>query len=206
MSRGTDKEKWFLPPLGGKWSNTGEWFHLREVVGRTKHTRIREIRLPITKPVTEGNPNKDQLSTWKIFVSLRGISWVMPNKITHLLYSWEEAGTGAADKDRWRIAPACILWTIWKERNSRCFESKNCDLQMIKLNCVRLFCFWCKQIYLEDWLNYRHPRILLELDSVRCLFNFAVNMVSVQPTYWLVNKQNSYLLKKKYTRNGFFPY
>lgn len=64
----------------------------------------------------------------RIFVSLRGISWVMPNKITHLLYSWEEAGVGAADKDGWRIVLACIWWTIWKERNSRCFESKNCDL------------------------------------------------------------------------------
>ncbi|WMV17893.1 hypothetical protein MTR67_011278 [Solanum verrucosum] len=49
---------------------------------------------------------------WRIFVSLRGISWVMPNKITHLLYSWEEAGVEAADKDRWRIVPACICWTI----------------------------------------------------------------------------------------------
>ena len=84
---------------------------------------------------------------WRIFVSLRGISWVMPNKITHLLYSWEEAGVGAADKDRWRIVPACIWWTICMERNSRCFESKNCDLQMVKLNCIKTFCFWCKQIY-----------------------------------------------------------
>ena len=77
---------------------------------------------------------------WRIFISLRGFAWAMPNKITHLLYSWGEVGVGAADRDRWRIVPACIWWTVWKERNARCFESKNCDLQKIKLNCIRLFC------------------------------------------------------------------
>ena len=87
---------------------------------------------------------------WRIFISLRGFAWAMPNRITHLLYSWGEVGMGAADRDRWRIVPACIWWTVWKERNARCFESKNCDLQKIKLNCIRLFCFWCKQMYLED--------------------------------------------------------
>ncbi|WMV57535.1 hypothetical protein MTR67_050920, partial [Solanum verrucosum] len=57
----------------------------------------------------------------------RGVAWVMPCKITHLLYSWEEAGIGAVDRDRWMIVPDahCICWTIWKERNSRihCAES-----------------------------------------------------------------------------------
>ncbi|CAN4110783.1 unnamed protein product [Withania somnifera] len=76
---------------------------------------------------------------WRIFISLGGSAWVMPNKIAHL-YSWEEVGD----------CPACIWWTVWKERNSRYFGSKNCDLQKIKLNCIRLLCFWCKQMYLED--------------------------------------------------------
>ena len=87
---------------------------------------------------------------WRIFISLRGFAWAMPNRITHLLYSWGEVGVGAADRDRWRIVPACIWWTVWKERNARCFESKNCDLQKIKLNCIRPFCFLCKLVYLEN--------------------------------------------------------
>ena len=65
----------------------------------------------------------------------------MPNKITHLLYSWGEVGAGAADRDRWRIVPVCIWWIVWKERNAGFFESKTCDLQMIRLS---------KQMYLED--------------------------------------------------------
>ncbi|WMV37494.1 hypothetical protein MTR67_030879 [Solanum verrucosum] len=74
----------------------------------------------------------------------------MSSIITHLLYSWGEVGVGAADRDRWRIVRACIWWIVWKERNARCFESKSCDLQKIKLNCIRFFCFWCKTMYLED--------------------------------------------------------
>ena len=87
---------------------------------------------------------------WRIFISLGGFAWAMPNRIMHLLYSWGEVWVGAADRDRWRIVPACIWWTVWTERDARCFESKNSDLQKIKLNCIRLFCFWCKRMYLED--------------------------------------------------------
>lgn len=70
---------------------------------------------------------KITVQLWRIFVNLRGVAWVMPCKVTHLLYSWEEAGTGAVDRDRWMIVPDahCICWTIWKERNSRCFEDKS---------------------------------------------------------------------------------
>lgn len=34
------------------------------------------------------------IQLWRVFTSLKGIAWVMPNKITHLLYCWEEAGAG----------------------------------------------------------------------------------------------------------------
>ena len=40
---------------------------------------------------------------WRIFISLGGFAWAMPNRIMHLLYSWGEVGVGAADRDRWRI-------------------------------------------------------------------------------------------------------
>ncbi|WMV37643.1 hypothetical protein MTR67_031028 [Solanum verrucosum] len=53
----------------------------------------------------------DQL--WQIFLNLRGISWSMPSKINETLFSWEMAGVGATNKERWRMIPACIWWTIW---------------------------------------------------------------------------------------------
>ncbi|WMV36298.1 hypothetical protein MTR67_029683 [Solanum verrucosum] len=62
----------------------------------------------------------DQL--WKIFINLRGIAWTMPSKIADTLFSWEEAGVGAGNRERWRNIPSCIWWTIWKERNDRCLR------------------------------------------------------------------------------------
>jgi len=41
----------------------------------------------------------------------------MPGKITEALHSWEEAGVHAKNRNNWRIVPAAIWWTIWKERN-----------------------------------------------------------------------------------------
>jgi len=74
----------------------------------------------------------------------------MPGKVIDTLKSWEETGLQAKDRTRWRIIPACIWWTIWKERNSRCFENVENGVQKIKLNFILLLCFWCNQIYTND--------------------------------------------------------
>jgi len=63
----------------------------------------------------------DQL--WRLFLNLKGFSWFMPGKVIEALQSWEEAEVQARSRSRWRIIPASIWWTIWKERNARCFES-----------------------------------------------------------------------------------
>ncbi|WMV38390.1 hypothetical protein MTR67_031775 [Solanum verrucosum] len=69
---------------------------------------------------------------WRIFLSLKGISWTMPRKVAEALLCWEEAGVHAKDKGRWRVIPRAIWWAVWKERNSRRFESIENNVQ--KLN------------------------------------------------------------------------
>ena len=32
----------------------------------------------------------------------------------------------------WRMAPLCLMWTIWRERNARCFEDK--EMTMAELS------------------------------------------------------------------------
>jgi len=42
--------------------------------------------------------------------------------VLELLSSWGAAiGCGHA-KEAWRLAPLCLLWCIWRERNARLFE------------------------------------------------------------------------------------
>ncbi|CAN4077394.1 unnamed protein product [Withania somnifera] len=78
---------------------------------------------------------------WRIFLNLKGISWTMPGKVSEALRGWEEAGVIAKDRNRWRIIPASIWWTIWKESNFRCFQSNENSVHKVKLNCILLLCF-----------------------------------------------------------------
>ncbi|KAG5591121.1 hypothetical protein H5410_041635 [Solanum commersonii] len=48
------------------------------------------------------------------------------------------------------MIPACVWWTIWRERNDRCFENRDNNLQEVKLKCILLFCFWCTNVYSND--------------------------------------------------------
>lgn len=80
---------------------------------------------------------------WDLFTSLRGIVWTMPGKAEQAIVSWNFEGNGCAEKNRWRIVPAVIWWTIWKERNLRYFENTSSPLHRVKMNCIITFCYWC---------------------------------------------------------------
>ncbi|WMV38554.1 hypothetical protein MTR67_031939 [Solanum verrucosum] len=80
---------------------------------------------------------------WQWFINLRGIGWAMPRHTSEVLACWNRDGNQSEHKKRWKIVPSCIWWTIWKERNQRCFENKNIPFQSIKMNCLATFYFWC---------------------------------------------------------------
>jgi len=80
---------------------------------------------------------------WKYFINRRGITWTMPRNTAEVLACWNRDGNQSGHKERWKIVPACIWWTIWSERNQRCFENKSIPFQSIKMNCLVTFYFWC---------------------------------------------------------------
>jgi hypothetical protein len=41
--------------------------------------------------------------------------------VADLLFSWWN-GLGRHSSDIWNLVPACLMWTVWKERNQRTFE------------------------------------------------------------------------------------
>ncbi|WMV40902.1 hypothetical protein MTR67_034287 [Solanum verrucosum] len=87
---------------------------------------------------------------WNLFTSFIGISWTVPGRTGQALESWNMEGSGSTDKSRWKIVPAVIWWTIWKERNSRNFDNKSSPLHKIKMNCIITFCYWCSSEYIDD--------------------------------------------------------
>ena len=80
-----------------------------------------------------------------MFTCLKWIRWVKPGSIKRVLNRWNR-DDNASDKEKtWKLVPACIWWTIWKERNSRSFENWQNSLQKIKMDCLALFYFLCEQ-------------------------------------------------------------
>ena len=63
------------------------------------------------------------MDLWSIILGLFGVIWVMPQSILGLL----ACGQGSFGRHRngyiWSIVPHCLMWCLWRERNSRCFEN-----------------------------------------------------------------------------------
>lgn len=53
-------------------------------------------------------------------------------------------------KTGWRPIPACIWWTVWKGRNSRVFEDGYNSFQNVKMNCILLSHFRCKESHVDN--------------------------------------------------------
>lgn len=75
------------------------------------------------------------VNLWNLFLCILGVSWVVP-KNTFEILNWKGVGSRGAEENWWKIIPACTWWTIWKERNARCFEGKSSKIQKVKMNCL----------------------------------------------------------------------
>jgi hypothetical protein len=49
----------------------------------------------------------------------------------------------------WTAVPHCIMWSLWRERNSRIFEDRELTIEDLKLRFFELYLSGCKpQMYL----------------------------------------------------------
>ena len=76
---------------------------------------------------------------WRMCICLKMIIWVKERSIKGILSSWNRDGNASDKEKRSKLIPACIWWTIWKERNTRSFENWQNSLQKIKMDCFALF-------------------------------------------------------------------
>ena len=74
----------------------------------------------------------------------------MPEHTSDLLSCWIRRGGSKTQNRWWRIIPSCIWWSVWIERNGRCFEDRSNSIHKVKWNCIVFLLFWCKQLCIED--------------------------------------------------------
>ncbi len=48
----------------------------------------------------------------------------MPQRVLDLLFGWRN-WFGKLHSSIWNLVPSCLMWTLWRERNSRTFEEKS---------------------------------------------------------------------------------
>ncbi|KAL9683896.1 hypothetical protein QQ045_021323 [Rhodiola kirilowii] len=93
---------------------------------------------------------------WVMSINWWGASWVMPETARNLLESWALLSTSKSYKRVWRTLGYAIVWSIWEERNNRCFQSKTRRVEDVG-ELVKIRLAW--------WEKYR---------SSKCLYSSSI--------------------------------
>jgi hypothetical protein len=61
-----------------------------------------------------------------------GVVWVMLRSVKDLLGSWRGQKGNRTLIPIWRIAPLCLMWCVWRERNACSFKDCETGLSNLK--------------------------------------------------------------------------
>jgi hypothetical protein len=67
---------------------------------------------------------------WSFVFQFVGIDWVLLSRISEVLFGWWN-WFGKRSSGVWNLIPSCLMWTTWREKNSRTFENKETPLAKI---------------------------------------------------------------------------
>ena len=96
---------------------------------------------------------------WHYIFTLFGIEWVMPQRVLDLLACWNQMGGRDISRVIWRMVPLCVIWCIWRERNARTFEDKECLVDGVKKTMISTLHLWVMAYHhnelptIEEFLN-----------------------------------------------------
>ena len=58
---------------------------------------------------------------WSLVFRSFGFSWVLPRSVADTIFGWWN-WPGKHLSSIWNLAPLCLMWCLWRERNRRMFE------------------------------------------------------------------------------------
>lgn len=79
---------------------------------------------------------------WRNFLNLMGILWVLEDICEGIMCSWSISRLEPRRKMAWNTIPVAILWSIWKERNTRFFRSKESEVTELFQKAKWRLCTW----------------------------------------------------------------
>lgn len=81
---------------------------------------------------------------WKWWIDLWSVKWVFPMKLRDAFEQWFISKKSAFFKKVWHASFFIIVWSIWKERNSRIFEKSENSPRFIKEMIMLRLGWWIK--------------------------------------------------------------
>jgi hypothetical protein len=79
---------------------------------------------------------------WRAILQMFGVEWVMPRSVKDMLGSWKGQKGNQTLILIWRMAPLCLMWCVWRERNARCFEDCEIGLMNLKRMMLQTMFMW----------------------------------------------------------------
>ena len=71
------------------------------------------------------------------------IHWILPRRVLELLCGWWN-WFGRHQSNIWNLIPHCLMWMVWRERNSRTFEDKKKSANQFLGSFVESFFEWAR--------------------------------------------------------------
>ena len=81
--------------------------------------------------LTPALPSSPSCRIW--CVHYLGFYWVMPCSVVELIACWSGKFIRIKTKVLWRMLLHCLMWFIWRERNTRTFEGNERSIHELKL-------------------------------------------------------------------------
>ena len=87
-------------------------------------------------------------------LGLFGVSWVMLQSVLGLLACWQDRLGHHRNGHIWLIFPHCLMWCLWREMNSRCFEDKERSILDLKLFFFRTLLDWLATLRNQSFSSF----------------------------------------------------
>ena len=94
------------------------------------------------------------MALWSMILGLFGVSWVMPKLVVGLLACWQGWFGHHRNGHIWIIVLHCLMWCLWRERNSRCFEDNEISIPELKLFFFRTLLDWLSILQNQSFSSF----------------------------------------------------